>query len=319
MAFRKPAVNKVGGKFFVLGLPACGKSYFGLTFPNSACIDSETGLAFYENEDVEINGKKYNNIKLIDTTANLDDLEQNLDSIIEGELDGIETLVIDSETKFYNSMDIGATEVEERKAKAKNKEVDTRAKWGRVKSINVKFQQAKISASAKGMHVVSVAQAKEVTSEDGKRVIGYAPETHKSLPFDYDVVLRFYKEKNAKTGEIEYFAEVEKDRTGVTKDGQKIKNCTFDIWKDYFDKRNGLKTTGANFSKDLTDSVNSVLCDSELQEELATEIVSKMKVMDKSKAPELRELMKTLEVELKDLKFAPIKSLRAINSFFEGV
>lgn len=41
--------------------------------------------------------------------------------------------------------------------------------------------------------------------------------------------------------------------------------------------------------------------------------------MDKSKAPELRELMKTLEVELRDLKFAPIKSLRAINSFFEGV
>ena len=65
MAFRKPAKTKIGGKFLVYGLSTEGKSYFGCTFPKIGAIDSETGLAFYEDSDIAINGKKYNNIVFI--------------------------------------------------------------------------------------------------------------------------------------------------------------------------------------------------------------------------------------------------------------
>ena len=56
MAFRKPAKTKIGGKFLTYGFTGEGKSYFGLTFPKIGAIDSETGLAFYEDTDIEING-----------------------------------------------------------------------------------------------------------------------------------------------------------------------------------------------------------------------------------------------------------------------
>jgi hypothetical protein len=271
MAFRKPAKTKIGGKFLVYGFSGEGKSFFGLTFPKIGAIDSETGLAFYEDTDIEINGKKYNNLAFVDTTSDLDELEEDLDNIIDGEVD-IDTLLIDSETKFYNTMDIGATEVEEKKAKLNNKAVDARSKWGRIKNINMKFQQAKITASAKGVHVVSTAQGLEITDDDTKKVIGYKPDAHKSLKFDYDVVLRFYVEEDKKTKERRYFAEVMKDRTNVTKVGQIIENCTYDVWKSYFDKRNGLETSGANFTKDLKKSTESVLNNAELSTKLAKDI-----------------------------------------------
>ena len=63
-------------------------------------------------------------------------------------------------------MDIGCTEAVEKKAKLEGKNPDTRAKWGKIKNINMKFQQAKISASAKGIHVVSTAQGVDVTDDN---------------------------------------------------------------------------------------------------------------------------------------------------------
>lgn len=269
--FRKPAKTKIGGKFLVYGFSGEGKSFFGLTFPKIGAIDSETGLAFYEDTDIEISGKTYNNLAFVDTTSDLDELEEDLDNIIDGDID-IDTLLIDSETKFYNTMDIGATEAEEKKAKLNGKAVDARSKWGRIKNINMKFQQAKITASAKGVHVVSTAQGLEITDDDTKKVIGYKPDAHKSLKFDYDVVLRFYVEEDKKTKERRYFAEVMKDRTNVTKVGQIIENCTYDVWKLYFDNRNGLGISGANFTKDLKNSTDSVLNNAELSTKLSKDI-----------------------------------------------
>ena len=318
MAFRLPKENKIGGKFFVIGLEGSGKSFFGLTFPKSACIDSECGLSFYEGKEIQIAGKKYNNMVLVDTTASLDDLELALDDIIEGDIKGIETLVIDSETKFYISMDIGASEVEERKAKISGKEVDTRGKWGRVKTISAKLQQAKISASAKGINIVSVAQAKAIVEADKKtkveKIIGYAPDTHKSLPFDYDVVLRFYTEK-AEDGGYRYFAEVLKDRTEITKKGQIIENCTYDIWKVCLESRTGDDLKNTNYSKDIKDSVKSIMEEADVQEELAKSIIEKIKKDNKVNTPIIMEKIKELGLDLKTLSNQEVKPLKALDEF----
>lgn len=313
MAFRKPKKNKIGGKFLVMGFEGSGKSYFGLTFPNSACVDSECGLAFYEDEDVVIGGKSYNNMKEINTTANLDELEEALDSIIEGDMEGIDTLVIDSETKFYISMDIASTEVEEKKAKQKGKEVDTRAKWGRVKQISTKLQQAKISASAKGINVVSVAQAKEIKEEKTDKVIGYKPDCHSSLPFDYDVILRFFKTEE--NGVVRFFAEVRKDRTNTTKVGQIIENATYDIWKDKLEGRKGTELESTNYSADIKKSVNSVMAEAELQEELAKTIIEKMKKAGKENSPVILEKIKELGLDIKTLSNQEVQPLKALDEF----
>ena len=203
MAFKKAEKTKTGGKFLFYGLEACGKSYAGLTFPKIAAMDSETGLAFYEDRDIEIGGKKYNNLVFIDRTSDLDELESNLDALIDGEFDGqVETLMIDSETKFYGTMQIGAMEVEEERARRKGENPDTQTismqQRGRMKLLNLKLQQAKLTLSAKGVHLVSIAQeAPKYKSGKGNtmEVVGVKPDMHNSVPFDYDTIIRFYTEE----------------------------------------------------------------------------------------------------------------------------
>jgi len=320
MAFRKPIAQKIGGKFLAFGLTFEGKSWFGLTFPKIAAIDSEAGLAFEEGKDITINGNKYNNLIGVDTTSDLDTLDENLEAIIDGEVD-CDTLLIDSETKFYNTMDISATEVEERKAKISGKAVDARSKWGRIKNINMKLQQAKITLSSQGKHIVSTAQAKEVSDDNGK-VIGYKPDVHKSLPFDYDVVLRFYTEEDKKTKERRFYAEVKKDRTHVTTVGDIIENCTYDIWKAYFDERNktGEKST-ANYSKDLDTSVDGVLGKSEQADKLAGEIKNLIKEhkgdMDAQK--KIKTKIDDLKIDVKEMNFASPEKLEELLKFVQAI
>ena len=198
MSFRKAKAAKIGGKFLVYGESGSGKSTFQLTFPRVACVDSEAGVAHYEGKDISINnGNTYNNLVLVDNTSDLDELEMDLDSFLNGEFDNkIDTLSIDSETKFYGTMQVGAQEVEEKRARKKGGNVDdaniSQRSWGRIKILNLKLQQAKIDLSTKGVHVISVAQATDERDKSGEKVIGVKPDMHKSVKFDYDTVLEFY-------------------------------------------------------------------------------------------------------------------------------
>lgn len=323
MAFKKVKEVKTGGKFLAYGTTASGKTFFGLTFPRIAVNDSESGTTFYVKNGVEINGKVYKNIIFADSTSSLDDLEENLDSAIDGEFDGeIDTFIVDSETKFYNTMQIGALEVEEKRARRKGADVDDAGisvkQWGRIKLINMKLQQAKIDLSSKGIHVVSIAQAVEVKSDDGKRILGYKPDMHKSVPFDYDIILFFFTETDKKTGEIHYYARVEKDRTNVTKIGQVIENCTYDIWKDYFDAQNGLEVNKTSYAKDLVTSTESMLDDADKSEQIATELKSVMKelaVKNKAYIAKVSALFKENDVDIKKMEVSPSNKLQEILDF----
>lgn len=316
MAFRKAQTAKIGGKFLSYGESGSGKSTFQLTFPKVACIDSETGVAHYEGRDITLNnGNTYNNLVMVDNTSDLDELEDDLDSFIDGEYDGqIETLSIDSETKFYNTMQIGATEVEERRARKKGGNVDDAGisvkQWGRIKIINMKLQQAKIDLSSKGTHVVSVAQEVEIKDDDGKKVIGYKPDMHKSVKFDYDTILRHYTKKD-KDGNVTFWAEVIKDRTNVTKVGQQIENPCFDIWKDYYSSMNNLKTNATSYKNDLKTSTESMVDKADKSEELAAQFKEILKSLKDNKDGILsvNKLMKERNVSIKELEMQSPETL----------
>lgn len=316
MAFRKAQTAKIGGKFLSYGESGSGKSTFQLTFPKVACIDSETGVAHYEGRDITLNnGNTYNNLVMVDNTSDLDELEDDLDSFIDGEYDGqIETLSIDSETKFYNTMQIGATEVEERRARKKGGDADDAGisvkQWGRIKIINMKLQQAKIDLSSKGTHVVSVAQEVEIKDNDGKKVIGYKPDMHKSVKFDYDTILRHYTKKD-KDGNVTFWAEVIKDRTNVTKVGQQIENPCFDIWKDYYSSMNNLKTNATSYKNDLKKSTESMVDKADKSEELAVQFKEILKSLKDNKDGILsvNKLMKEKNVSLKELEMQSPETL----------
>src|SRR5574344_248413 len=118
MAFKKAEQLKHGGKFLFFGKQGCGKSYAGLTFPGIAALDSETGLADYVKKDITIGDKKYNNVLFVDQTSDLEDLEDNLNDLLDGEYDStVKTFIIDSETKMYSAMQLSCLSVAEKQAR----------------------------------------------------------------------------------------------------------------------------------------------------------------------------------------------------------
>lgn len=327
MAFRKASTKKIGGKFLAFGETTSGKSWFSLTFPKVGAVDSETGLAHYEGKPIEINGKQYNNLVFVDNTADLDELEYDIDALMDGEYDGqIETLTVDSETKFYNTMQVCGMEVEEKRARKKGEDVNdqtvSQRQWGRIKLINMKLQQTKIDLSTKGIHIVSIAQGTDLRDkQNSDKIIGEKPDMHKSVPFDYDTVLRFFTEKDTKTGELKYYAEVMKDRTNVTKVGQIIENCTFDVWKEYYDSMNGLEKMETSYSNNLKTSQDKMMSDADKADELADQFKSLTKKLknDKDSLKEVNRKATELNINIKNISMNDVEKLEELVEFVESL
>lgn len=322
--FTQAIAGKVGGKFLSFGDTSSGKSYFQLTFPKVACIDSEASISHYIDTNIVLNnGKSYNNLVFIDTTSDLDELEDDIESLIDGEYDGqIETLSIDSETKFYNTMQVGALEVEERRARKKGGDIDdagiSQKQWGRIKLINMKLQRAKLDLSSKGVHIVSVAQEAEIKDEEGK-VLGHKPDMHKTVKFDYDTILRHFTKKD-KQGNISYYAEVIKDRTNVTKVGQIIENPSFDIWKSYYDSKNGLSTNVTSYKKDIKTSTDSMISESDQVDALINEWKQNMQgLQDRTKITDINNKMKELKITVKNMHLCDLSDIQELVDFTKSI
>ena len=321
MSFRDAKAAKIGGKFLVYGESGSGKSTFQLTFPKVACIDSEAGVAHYEGRDITLNnGNTYNNLVLVDNTSDLDELEMDLDSFISGEFDNkIETLSIDSETKFYGTMQVGAHEVEAKRARKKGGNVDdaniSQRSWGRIKILNLKLQQLKIDLSTRGIHIVSVAQGTDKRDDSGEKVIGIKPDMHKSVGFDYDTVLEFFTKEEADG--THYYAKVLKDRTKVTKRGDVIENPCYDIWKDYFEGRSNLETNKTSYKNDIKNSTESMEDKADRSEELAAEFKEVLKSLkdDKDALLKVNKLLKDKGIDLKKLELQLPETLTELIDF----
>lgn len=320
MAFVKASKTRHGGKFLYYGKTGCGKSYSALTFPRIAATDSETGLADYIDRDVTIAGKNYNNVVFVDSSSNLEDLEDNLDALLDGEYDDdVSTYLIDSESKLYSAMQLACLNTAEKQARRKGQDVEdvaiTMRGWGRIKNLNMKYQQAKIALSSKGMHVVSVAQAVDITDDNGK-VIGVKPDMAKNIQFDYDIIVYFFKktEKDENGKPVtKFYGEIQKDRTQVTHVGDIIENVTYDIWKDYYEKgMKSMETTNA-YRNDLKESENYVASESEKATELASEFKDTLKALKENgnmdAIGKVNAVLKEKKMDIKKLDTYEVKDL----------
>jgi septin family protein len=249
--FRKPSAKKLGLKVLVMGEKGVGKSVFTLSFPKVYAMDAETGMAFYENHPVF--GK---NLEAIANTQDFNELQEAIEELMELE-EG--TLVIDSETKFYQNLTDASLKVEEAKARNNGKNVDDSAVsmrgWGRIKSVAQRLQNLKIDLSAKGVNVISVSQIDDVKQKVGDNFvkIGEKPVMQKGSEYDYDIVLKLYTEMDANKN-VSYKGLVLKDRTGVTKVGQVVSDPSYDTWRLFLESRDGADKIQSTLSKDLNKS-----------------------------------------------------------------
>ncbi|MCY9056146.1 ATP-binding protein [Bacillus spizizenii] len=301
MGFRKPSTKRIGLKVLVTGQTGSGKSVLGLSFPKVAALDSEAGLALYEGDSV------YGaNLVAINNTMSIADMEEGIEEIeemVEEDPNSVQTLVIDSETKFYQNLQHSALEVEEKRARRKGGDVmDTNLSvrsWGRIKQVSTKLQNLKIDLSAKGVHVISVSQVDDVKEKKGEQFVkvGEKPVMAKNAEYDYDIIINMVAEDDGKGGK-KYKGEIKKDRTNVTKAGMVIDNPSYKIWKDYYEGRQGADTLQSNLSKDMDKDMNS----------LESEDLEK----EKTTVDKLKELM-TKNDEIKEKAVAMIKEKKIKN------
>lgn len=288
---RKPREARMGLKVLAYGDSGSGKTTFALSFPRIAAVDSESGMAFYENNP---------NIVFIGNTSSCYDLEDVI-SEIEDSIDDLSTLVIDSETKIYDSMQTSAMEVEEKRARKKGGEIEDSTisirGYGRIKLLNKRLQNMKIALSSKGINIVSIAQMEDVKEKRGENFVkvGDKPVMAKGVQYDYDIVLKLYTEFTAK-GEV-YKATVEKDRTGVYKKGDTIENPTYNNWKDYFEGRMKLPVGEVSYTNDTDKDIRRMSVEAEDIDILISEFKDKMKLVSADNKPKIVKKLKELGID----------------------
>lgn len=259
--FRKPTERKVGLKVLVTGNTGSGKSVFGLSFPNTYALDSEAGLARYEGNEI---GKNLLGIANTQSFKELENGIKEINKMVKSKDHGIGTLLIDSESKFYQNLQETCMTIEENKARKNGRDIMdanlSMRSWGRIRQISTKLQNMKIDLSTKGINVVSIAQVEDVKEKQGDNFVkvGEKPVANKNIEYDYDIIVNLFTEES--NGLIVYKGEIKKDRTGKTKVGDILENPSYDVWED-------INKTGKIVESDFQSDVEKDIIATEKEEE----------------------------------------------------
>lgn len=258
--FRKPKARKVGVKVLATGLTGVGKSRFALSFPKSVAFDSEAGIAMYEGRP---EGK---NLVLVANTQDFNQLQagfKEVEKLHKKDKESVGTVIVDSETKFYQNLTDTALTVEEKKARKKGADVNDSnisvRGWGRIKNVATRLQNMKIDISSLGLNVVSVSQIEDVKKKigDSYEVVGYKALMSKNADYDYDIVINLFTEDQA-DGSVVYRGKILKDRTGVKKKGDIIENPSYDVWKEFLESGEELETIESTLTEDSSNAMNTL-------------------------------------------------------------
>lgn len=269
--FRKPETRKQGLKILFYGENGAGKSVAALTFPENAIIDSESKIGVYESDP-----RYKDNIVGIADTSNYYDAIELMEQVLANPK-MCKTFTIDSYTKIYNAIQVACMEVEEERARKKGGNVDdstiSMRGHGKIKLNILRFEDFIAQASAKGIHVLCIAHKEDVKQKVGDNFVkvGERPALKVNAEHTFDVILRFYKEKDIVTGEYKFYADVEKDTTSTYRIGTKLENVTYEHFKGYMERTSDAKTIETNYDKTIENSMESMKKEQEDHETLVKE------------------------------------------------
>lgn len=286
-SWKKKEEIKQALKICFYGENGTGKSLDTLAFPDIAVIDSEAKLGTYV--DHPVFGS--NIVGVADTASYYDTIDMTKE-LIEDKKKQCETLVIDSETKVYDSLSVSCMETEEARAIKKGGDVTDQTVsmrgYGKIKLNAARLSALKAGASSKGITVVVTAHVEDVCSGKGEdRVkVGERPALRKKAEHDYDIIIKKVKEKDLGTGAMKYMAIVEKDTTNTFKLGEKI-DCTwvnpetpnsaiYDRLKDKIVKASG-GTKGTSYAKSIDGDIEKAMSESQSADDVINEFAKLFK------------------------------------------
>lgn len=276
---RKKQERKQGLKILVYGVNGSGKSVYGLSFPEVAVLDAEAKVGVYESS--EKHGK--NIVAVADTSSYYDTLEV-LEEVIKTK--ACKTFMIDSETYVYEAMQVSAMEVEEERARKKGNDPTDQAisvrGYGKIKLNTARLRGLKAQASSNGITLIVTAHKEDIMQKVGQDnvKVGEKPALRKNSEHEYDVVLRFFKEKDLATGKIKYKAEVEKDTTETFEVGNIIENPNYEnTFKSYIERTSKLETVKSSYDKTIETTMETMTNEAKDFDELVVEFETLFKTL----------------------------------------
>lgn len=298
--FRKPSSRKQGLKILFYGENGAGKSVAALTFPDNAIVDSESKIGVYESDP-----RFKDNIVGIADTSNYYEVLELMDQVLANPK-MCKTFTIDSYTKIYNAVQVACMEVEEERARKKGGNVDdstiSMRGHGKIKLNILRFDDFIAQASAKGVHVICVAHKDDIKQKVGDNFVkvGERPALKANAEHTFDVILRFYKEKDIVTGEYKFYADVEKDTTGLYRVGTKLENVTYEHFKSYIESNDKKETIETNYDKTLESSMTEMKREQEDHETLVKqfkELYKELVAKDEANKSKVAAILKSKGVE----------------------
>lgn len=291
---RKPQSRKFGLKILGYGEDGSGKSVYGLGFPKVAIIDAEGKMGVYE-RDPERNK---NMLALADTSNYYDGLKI-IEEVIKSK--ACETFMTDSETYMQDALKVASMETEEARAIKKGNDptdqVVSMRGYGKIGLNIARLRMLRAKASSDGITIYNTAHKKDIMQKVGQDQVkvGEMPNIKNGCKHEYDVILKFYKEKDLATGKWRYKAIVEKDTTSTFELGHIIENpCYENTYKDYLEKGSGLNAVDTSYDKNINDTMNTMKEEAQNFDELVAEFESLFKALsdkDKSNALKIKELL----------------------------
>lgn len=276
---RKKQERKQGLKILAYGVNGGGKSVYGLGFPEVAVLDAEAKVGVYEAS--EKHGK---NIIAVADTSNYYDTLDVLEEVINTR--ACRTFMIDSETYVYEAMQVSAMEVEEERAKKKGGDPTDQAVsqrgWGKIKLNTARLRGLKAQASSNGITLIVTAHKEDIMQKVGQDSVkvGEKPALRKNSEHEYDVVLRFFKEKDLVTGKMKYKAEIEKDTTETFEVGTILENPCYDnTFKAYIEKSNNLDTVKTSYDTTIKSTMETMTSEAKDFDELVLEFETLFKTL----------------------------------------
>ncbi|MEK4006431.1 AAA family ATPase [Paenibacillus sp. FSL H3-0333] len=293
MALQKRENKREGVTFLWYGESATGKTPTGLSFPKQALFDSDGGTKFYDeyNDNILVES---NTLVFKELNEDLDDLEN--DDELFGE---VETINIDSATRFHENMKHASLKVVEQRARKGGRLLEGEGlsfkEYGVMGLHYDRFFARLLTYVKQGKNLSYVAEQTDEkenrTDSQGNAVsvkIGVKPNLPAGSKFDFDVVVNTYI-KDGKS-----YGKVEKDRTKTFNIGDEIEMPNYKHWKDAIAKaqtgRIRTKEEIGNFEDQLNkeaEGLNSVT-DTAKAQEVIDEIMAVLTPLPNEKKAEFQ-------------------------------
>jgi AAA domain len=284
MGFQKPEKKQEGTKILLFGEAGSGKTPTGLSFPDIALVDSDSGTNFYDLDNVVVNSST---LSFKELKSDLDELEMDDELFSQ-----IKTFTIDSISRFHENMQHAMVKVAENRAKANGRDAEAEGlsfrEYGKMKLYYDEFFARMMTYAKQGKHIVFVAEQKDKSENvNGEvRKVGVIPNSQKDIEFDFDIVVRTYKDKDGNPK-----GEIIKDRTGTFKAKQIIDKPHYDLWKDAIEKNLQGKARSKEEIKSMTESINEEMTELDDGESLQKEVLELIKTLNASKKEEAKQLL----------------------------